>query len=47
MSVDEELVARALSAENVRRYLDGEIVGEPVPGTLAHRVYSAEQRANL
>lgn len=37
MSVDEEL-ARALSAENVRRFLDGEI-DVPMPGTLARRVY--------
>lgn len=39
MSVDEELVSRALSAENVQRLLDGKIVGNPEPGTLAERVW--------
>lgn len=40
MNVDEELVARALSAENVQRLLDGKIIGEPESGTLAHRIWS-------
>lgn len=39
MTVDEELTASALSAENVQRLLGGKIEGEPEPGTLAHQVW--------
>lgn len=41
-----ELLANQLAAENVRRYLDGTIIGAPEPGTLAARVdeYIEEQR---
>lgn len=35
-----ELIANALAAENVRRYLDGTIIGPPNEGTLADRVHT-------
>lgn len=38
--MDAELVADAIAAENVRRFLRGEIIGEPEPGTLAWRVWA-------
>lgn len=34
-----ELLANQLAAENVRRLLDGTIIGAPEPGTLAARVH--------
>lgn len=34
----QELIADALAAENVRRYLDG-VIDMPMPGTLAARVH--------
>jgi hypothetical protein len=37
----EEIVAQAVGAENVRRLLDGELTGAPLPGTLADRVFDA------
>lgn len=37
--MDAELVADAIAAENVRRLLRGEIIGEPEYGTLAWRVW--------
>jgi hypothetical protein len=40
MDNDEQLVADAIAAENVRRYLDG-VIGTPIPGTLAWRVHVA------
>jgi hypothetical protein len=37
---NDELVANAIAAENVRRYLDG-VIDKPLPGTLAWRVHVA------
>lgn len=34
---ENELIADAIAAENVRSYLDGSLK-HPAPGTLAHRV---------
>ena len=39
----DEWIAQAIAAENVRRLLDGAIEGEPLPGTLAHRVWQRLQ----
>lgn len=34
-----DVIADQMAADNVRRLMDGTIIGEPLVGTLAHRVW--------
>lgn len=42
---DEDLIADAIAAENVRLLLEGKLAGLPLPGTLACRVRTAKEDA--
>jgi hypothetical protein len=37
--IPDEIIADSIAAENVRLLLSGVIIGQPLEGTLAHRVY--------